>query len=202
MASARKHRRRPGPVYHCKWSALADRGWHRLLPRSSRSLHHGIVIAQIGLGWLRCWRRSCGARRRDRHRCWRRLAQGLLCLRIQLARDLETTANLKPTDRCTRVGIFFPGDFAIIKTLILQKLLRVCDRLISASGRNCDDNEQQTEPEDLWVHLLVGRRRLLVIRFLRSSHGQRGSALPQCVAVMQNSVRDRTGQLLPVIGIG
>jgi len=105
------------------------------------------LFAQIGrVGSCR----SGGSRRwrgfDDRMHSGRINFERLQCFVIQIAGNLQAIANLIPPDRRRRVGIFRSGHFAVIKPLILQRLLHVLDQVIG-SGRNRDRAERNKDCE-------------------------------------------------------
>src|SRR5262249_47532269 len=62
---------------------------------------------------------------------------------IEIPGNWEPIANLIPPNRRSRVRIFRPGNFTVVKTLVLQRLLNVLDHLIRLRrARDCGEQNQ------------------------------------------------------------
>ena len=67
---------------------------------------------------------------------------------IEIATDLKPVADLVAPNRRRRVRIFFASNFAVIKTLVLQRLLHILDGLIRpCSWRECGHQNHNCDPK-------------------------------------------------------
>src|SRR5438045_4497547 len=96
--------------------------------------------------------------RRNRRRSWRRFYNCASAGRIdtkrferfiiEIATDLKAVANLVAPNCRRRVRIFFAVNFAVIKTLVLQRLLHILDGLIRpCSWRECGHQNHNCDPK-------------------------------------------------------
>src|SRR5947207_6909769 len=83
----------------------------------------------------------------NRARAGRIDAKRLQGLFVKIARNLEPVANLIATNRRSRVRIFCSGNFTVIKTLVLQGLLYILDRLVGPKWTERDEQNQNCDPK-------------------------------------------------------
>src|SRR5688572_755299 len=93
---------------------------------------------------FRLWNRSIGRTGWSSSGWLRSQTQRTLRFRVDLARDLQPVADLVTPDGSRRVGVLFPGDFAVVKSLVLQLLLDRFNDLVGPRRRAQNGQEKQS----------------------------------------------------------